>query len=52
MGGEFEAAGAAVDAGLVAGAIEGRTGGAKRRGKHANTTGACLNCETPPVGQA
>ena len=50
MGGEFEAAGAAVDAGLVAGAIEGRTGGAQRRGKHANTTGACLNCETPLEG--
>ena len=48
MSGELEAAGAAVTAGLAGGAIE--RSGKSRPGKHANTTGKCLNCETPLVG--
>ncbi len=48
MSGELEAAGAAITAGLAGGAIE--RPGKSRRGKHANTTGKCLNCETPLVG--
>ena len=39
MSGEIEAAGAAVTAGLVAGAIEGGKGG-----DHAQAHGACSNC--------
>ncbi len=49
MSGELEAAGAAITAGLAGGAIE--RPGKSRGGRHANTTGACLNCETPLAGQ-
>ncbi len=46
MSGELEAAGAAVTAGLIGGAVEGR------RGENAHEAhGACLNCQTPLQGE-